>query len=124
MTPSTKTNTQIKICIADDHPLFRRGLKHALEDAPDISVLAEADNGDGLLHALEEQPIDVLVLDISMPGRSALEILKQLKSDRPKLPVLILSVHPEDPYASRFLRAVQMDRAEQAPSPKLAKRCF
>jgi DNA-binding NarL/FixJ family response regulator len=105
MTASAGADTPIRLLIADDHPLFRRGLKNALQETRDITVVAEVDNGDDLLSTLARLPIDVVVLDISMPGRGALEILKHLKAERPKLPILVLSVHPEDQYAARFLRA-------------------
>jgi len=105
MSTSANTDTKIKLLIADDHPLFRRGLKNALTDIRDISVSAEVDNGDALFEALGEHPVDVVVLDISMPGRGGLENLKHLGDRWPKLPVLVLSVHPEEQYAERFLRA-------------------
>ena len=95
----------IKIIIADDHPLFRRGLKHALEETPDIEVIGEASNGDSLLSMIKSDNLDMVLLDISMPGKSGLDLLKQLKSEYSKLPILILSVYPEEQYAVRFIKA-------------------
>lgn len=95
----------IKIVIADDHPLFRRGLKHALAETGEITVAAEADNGDELLNQVEKEVFDLVLLDITMPGKNGLDLLKQLKSEHPKLPILILSVHSEDQYAVRFIKA-------------------
>ena len=95
----------IKIIIADDHPLFRRGLKHALEETSDIEVIGEASNGDNLLSMIKSNNLDMVLLDISMPGKSGLDLLKQLKSEHSKLPILILSVYPEEQYAVRFLKA-------------------
>tara|TARA_B110000914_G_scaffold116514_1_gene101850 strand:+ start:114 stop:767 length:654 start_codon:yes stop_codon:yes gene_type:complete len=103
MTASTKEI--IKIIIADDHPLFRRGLKHALEETPDIEVIGEASNGDSLLSMIKSDNLDMVLLDISMPGKSGLDLLKQLKSEHSKLPILILSVYPEEQYAVRFIKA-------------------
>jgi len=103
MTASTKEI--IKIIIADDHPLFRRGLKHALEETPDIEVIGEASNGDSLLSMIKSDNLDMVLLDISMPGKSGLDLLKQLKSEYSKLPILILSVYPEEQYAVRFIKA-------------------
>ena len=103
MTASTEKT--IKIIIADDHPLFRRGLKHALEETPDIEVIGEASNGDSLLSMIKSDNLDMVLLDISMPGKSGLDLLKQLKSEYPKLPILILSVYPEEQYAVRFIKA-------------------
>ena len=99
------TEKIIKIIIADDHPLFRRGLKHALEETPDIEVIGEASNGDSLLSMIKTDNLDMVLLDISMPGKSGLDLLKQLKSEYSKLPILILSVYPEEQYAVRFIKA-------------------
>ena len=99
------TKETIKIIIADDHPLFRRGLKHALEETPDIEVIGEASNGDSLLSMIKSDNLDIVLLDISMPGKSGLDLLKQLKSEHSKLPILILSVYPEEQYAVRFIKA-------------------
>ncbi len=95
----------IKILIADDHAIVRRGLKQILTETPDMIVAGEAYNGQDLLEKMRSDQWDVVVLDISMPGRGGLDILKQLKSERPKLPVLMLTIHPEDQYAVRVLRA-------------------
>jgi DNA-binding NarL/FixJ family response regulator len=103
MKPSIKET--IKIIIADDHPLFRRGLKHALEETSDIEVIGEASNGDSLLSMIKSDNLDMVLLDISMPGKSGLDLLKQLKSEHSKLPILILSVYPEEQYAVRFIKA-------------------
>ena len=99
------TEKIIKIIIADDHPLFRRGLKHALEETPDIEVIGEASNGDSLLSMIKSDNLDMVLLDISMPGKSGLDLLKQLKSEYSKLPILILSVYSEEQYAVRFIKA-------------------
>ena len=95
----------IKILIADDHPIVRKGLKDIIKETSDIEVTDEARNGQEVLEKVRKGDFDVVVLDISMPGRSGLEILKELKSEKPKLSVLILSVHPEDQYAIRVLKA-------------------
>jgi DNA-binding NarL/FixJ family response regulator len=99
------TKETIKVIIADDHPLFRRGLKHALEETSDIEVIGEASNGDNLLSMIKSNNLDMVLLDISMPGKSGLDLLKQLKSEHSKLPILILSVYPEEQYAVRFIKA-------------------
>jgi len=95
----------IKILIADDHTMFREGLKHILAEYPDLVVTDEANNGQEVLDKIWKNNYDVVLLDITMPGMTGLEALKQLKNDRPKLPVLILSMHPEEQYAVRVLRA-------------------
>jgi two-component system, NarL family, invasion response regulator UvrY len=95
----------IRVVIADDHAVVRRGLAQILAEEPDMKVTGEAQNVHELLAVIRKEPCDVLVLDVSMPGRGGLEILKDVKQDRPKLPVLILSMHPEDQYAVRALKA-------------------
>ncbi len=95
----------IRVLIADDHPLARRGLRDIFEDEADITIGAEAENGQEVLKAVREGRWDVLVLDLSMPGLSGLDLLKQLKSEKPGLPVLVVTMHPEKRYAVRALRA-------------------
>lgn len=95
----------IKILIADDHAIFREGLKHILTECSDVTVAAEASNGQEVLEKIWTDKYDMVLLDISMPGMSGLEVLKQLKIEKPKLPVLVLSMHPEEQYAVRILRA-------------------
>ncbi len=95
----------IKILIADDHTIFREGLKHILAEYPDLVVADEASNGRDVIDKIWKNNYDMVLLDITMPGMTGLEVLKQLKNDRPKLPVLILSMHPEEQYAVRVLRA-------------------
>ncbi len=95
----------IKILIADDHRIVREGLKQILAETSDMIVTDEASNAQEVLKKIWDKDYDVLLLDISMPGRSGLDILKQLKSDRPKLSVLVLSMYSEEQYALRALRA-------------------
>lgn len=103
---ATKQETgKIKIIIADDHPMFRRGLKNAFSETPDIEVVDEAETGEELLEKVRGLDVNLALLDISLPGKGGLEILKQLRDDRPKLPVLILTVYPEEHYAVRFFKA-------------------
>jgi DNA-binding NarL/FixJ family response regulator len=95
----------IKILIADDHAIVRRGLKQILAETPDMTVIDEASNGHEVLTKVLKHDYSVVLLDISMPGKSGLDVLKELKNERPKLPVLILSMYPEEQYAVRVLRA-------------------
>ena len=95
----------IKILIADDHAIVREGLKQIISETPDMAVVAEASNGEDVLEKVSANKYDVILLDISMPGRSGLDILRQLKIEKPKLPIMMLSVHPEEQYAVRALRA-------------------
>lgn len=95
----------MRILLADDHAIVRRGLKQTLADLFAQATFGEAGNTAETLESVWKQDWDVLVLDISMPGRSGLEVLREVKQARPKLPVLVLSTHPEDQYAIRCLRA-------------------
>ncbi len=95
----------IKVIIVDDHLIVREGLKQIISDTSDISVVDEASNGQEAINKIRNNDCDVLLLDISMPGRSGLEILKEIKSELPKLSILILTMHPEEQYAVRVLRA-------------------
>jgi len=95
----------IKVLIADDHIMVRRGLKQILDLDDQVEVVAEADDGKAALSLVQICTVDVVVLDITMPGRNGLETLKDLKRLRPALPVIVLSMHPADQYAVRMLRA-------------------
>lgn len=94
----------IKILVADDHPIVRQGFKQILSEYPDMTVADEAGNGKEVLSKVAKKEYDIVLLDISMPGRNGLDILKELKTKKPKLPVLVLSIYPEDQYAVRVLK--------------------
>ncbi len=94
----------IRILIADDHAIVRAGLKQLVAASPNITVAAEASTGPEALHLIRTQSFDVVLLDISMPGRGGLEVLSEIKKEYPRLPVLILSMHPEEQYAMRALK--------------------
>ncbi len=95
----------LKILVADDHPIVRQGLKQILASEPDVVPIGEAESAQKMLELARKQHWDVIVLDITMPGRSGLDVLKELRHERPKLPVLVLSAHAEDQYAVRVLKA-------------------
>jgi two-component system invasion response regulator UvrY len=95
----------INILIADDHAIVREGLKQILTESPSFHVSDEAASGQEVIEKIWENDYDVVILDISMPGRSGLEVLKQIRAVKPQIPVLILSMHPECQYAVRALKA-------------------
>lgn len=95
----------IKVLIADDHPIVRQGLRQILSGVSDMTVAGEAVDGQETLAQVRAGGWDVLVLDITMPGRSGFDILKELKHERPELPVLVLSIHAEEQFAVRVLKA-------------------
>jgi len=95
----------IRVVIADDHTILREGLKQLLHAAPDLEVVGEAGDGHEVVRAVRELEFDVLLLDMSMPGRSGMELIRQVKSEKPKLRILVLSMHEEHQYAVRAIRA-------------------
>ena len=95
----------IRVLLADDHAIVRSGLKEILEATGDIIVAAEATNGHEALARVRESEVDVAVLDLSMPGRSGVELIKLIKAERPRLRLLVLSMHSEEQYAVRAVRA-------------------
>ena len=97
--------SHLRVLIADDHPVVRRGVRGILEDAPDVGEVAEAETPQQVLDLVRAARWDVLLLDLGLPGRGGLEVLKDVRQEYPKLPVLILSMQPESQYAIRALRA-------------------
>ena len=95
----------LKILIADDHPVFRRGLKQIIAETTDMVVAGEATNGWEVLSKVRTGDYDLVLLDISMPGKDGMDVLTQLKNERPALLVLMVSMHPEEQYAVRALKA-------------------
>jgi DNA-binding NarL/FixJ family response regulator len=95
----------IRVLLADDHAMVRTGLRELLTATGDIEVVAEATNGQDVLAAVRQGTFDVIVLDMSMPGRSGIELIKLVKTEQPKLRVLVLSMHSEQQYAVRAVKA-------------------
>lgn len=95
----------IRVFIVDDHEIIRQGLKMILKEAPDLTVVGEAADGNEALKKLRTAECDVLVLDMNMPGKSGIELLTEIKALRPKLHILVLTIHPEDKFALKTLKA-------------------
>jgi DNA-binding NarL/FixJ family response regulator len=95
----------IRVLIADDHAIVRKGLKQIVSETSDITVADEASDGAEVLDKVKNNDYDVIVLDVSMPVRSGLEVLQQLRQLKPGLPVIILSMHPEEQFAVRMLKS-------------------
>lgn len=94
-----------EVLVADDHAIIRDGLKKILADTDDLVVAGEASNGHTVMEQVKRRDWDLVVLDLSMPGRHGLELIKLLKAERPKLPILIFSMHQEEQFAVRAFRA-------------------
>ena len=110
---------KIKVLIADDHAIVREGLKQILSEVPDMDVAGEASDGVEAMGWLRKSKVDIVLLDMSMPGKSGIELLKQIKIEHPRLPVLILSMHKEDQYAIRTLRAGASGYLTKESAPEL-----
>ena len=95
----------IRLAIADDHPVVREGLRHLISDRPDMQVVCEAVNSNEIAPMLKENQVDVLLLDVSMPGGKFFDTLQRIRTRTPGVKVLVLSVHPEEDYALRTLKA-------------------
>ncbi|MGW8183048.1 MAG: response regulator [Burkholderiales bacterium] len=95
----------IRVLLADDHKIVRAGLKELLSETGDIAVAGEANDGTEALARIREGEYDVAVLDMSMPGRSGIDLIRQVKQEKPRLPILVLSMHSEEQYAVRALKA-------------------
>lgn len=95
----------IRVLVADDHAIIRDGLRQIFADAGDLVLAGEAVDGNEVLTRVRQGDWDVLLLDISMPGRKGLELIKLIKAEKPKLPILVFSMHEEAQYATRALRA-------------------
>lgn len=103
--PVAREDVAMRILIADDHPIFRAGLKEILGKEKEVELIGEADSGQKVLELARKQRWDVVLLDVTMPGKDGLEALQELRRERPKLPVLVLSAHPEDQLALRLLKS-------------------
>jgi DNA-binding NarL/FixJ family response regulator len=105
MKPGESTIRRMRVLIVDDHPMTRAGLAHMINHQPDMIVSGEAESAAQALAALEASEPDLMLVDITLPGKSGLELIKDLKAMHPGLPVLVISMHDESLYADRVLRA-------------------
>ena len=108
----------LRILIADDHPILRRGLREILEGAPDVADVGEAAEPQQVIDQVRAHKWDVVILDLGLPGRGGLEVLAALRREWPALPVLILSMQPEEQYALRALRAGAAGYLTKATAPE------
>ncbi len=115
MTPSE--SGKIKIVVADDHAVVRKGFIQIISNSPNFIVVDEVDNGADALKKIKEKDVDVLVMDIEMPGKNGIDIVLEAKALKPELGILILSILPEDYYALRFIKAGASGYLNKACTP-------
>ena len=109
----------IRVLIADDHAIVRQGLRQILSDTPDLTVAGEAENGVQAVQMVRAGDWDVVLMDVSMPDRNGIDALKIIKKEFPRLPVLILSMYPEEQYAIRALKAGAAGYLTKQSAPEL-----
>jgi len=109
----------IRIVLADDHQIVRRGLKQLLGEEADFAVVGEAADGNETLRLVRETGFDVLVLDLSMPGRSGIELIKLIRAEKPKLPIVVLTMHQEEQYAVRAIKSGARGYLTKESAPEL-----
>ncbi len=112
-----KAQSPVRILIADDHAVVRQGIKDILSDAQDLVVTEEAETGTQVLQTLHTTKIDLLLIDMEMPEKSGWDVLLDLKTTYPELPVMILSIYPEEHYGMRFLKAGAAAYLSKTTSP-------
>ena len=112
-------NKPIRVLIADDHAIVRQGLRQILSDTPDLTVAGEAENGVQAVQMVRTGEWDVVLMDVSMPDRNGIDALKLIKKEYPRLPVLILSMYPEEQYAIRALKAGAAGYLTKQSAPEL-----
>lgn len=103
--PAKSKNAVKRVLIVDDHPMMRQGLAQLIDNEPDLKVVAEADTGGQGLDIVVKEKLDLALIDISLPDKNGLELIKDMRSVKPELPILIVSMHDEALYAERVLRA-------------------
>ncbi len=113
-----ESTSALRVVIADDHAIVRRGLAQIIEETPGLELAGEADNGHALLDLVREARPDVVVMDINMPGKSGWDVMLQLKSEKSRVPVVVLSISPEEDYALKFLKAGASGYLTKASAPE------
>lgn len=105
VSPNPALPRRLRVLIADDHPIMREGIKRIIDECGDIEILGEASNGNEVLTMLDTETFDQVILDLSMPGRSGIELIRQIRKQNPSVPILVLTMYSEAEYALRAIRA-------------------
>ena len=108
----------IKILVVDDHALIRKGIKQLLEDNHDVQVAGEAESGIQAINMMRKNHFDLVLLDIALPDKHGMDVLKQLKSEQPDIKIIVLSMYPEDQYGARTLKAGAMGYINKQSAPE------
>lgn len=114
----------VRIVLADDHAIVREGLKRIIGDVADFTVAGEAADGTQVMQVVREAEFDVLVLDLSMPGRSGMELIKLVKAEKPRLRILVLSMHQETQYAVRAIKSGASGYLTKESAPALLEQAI
>ena len=109
----------ISILVIDDHALIRKGLKMLLEDTPDIRITGEADTGMQAISMVRAHRYDLVLLDLSLPDKPGIDVLRQLKAEHPDIKIIVLSMHPEDQYGMRTLKAGALGYLNKQSAPEM-----
>ena len=118
MTNETEPTPPIRLLVADDHSVVRRGVRQIVEEYPDLRITSEASNGAEVIELVRGGSCDALILDLNMPGPSGLEVLRMVKSLSPQLPILVLSMHAQEQYAARLLKAGATGYLQKESAPE------
>jgi len=108
----------IKLLLVDDHALIRKGIKQLLEDIPDIRVIGEASSGMQAINMVREQYYDLVLLDMALPDKHGMDVIKQIKSRQPDIKIIVLSMYPEDQYGMRAMKAGAMGYINKQSAPE------
>lgn len=119
MTDNSGSNRKTQVLVVDDHPIVREGVRHRIETQPDMSVCCEAGRASDAMAFLHRSPVDIAIVDISLEGRSGIDLIKQMRASKFDFPVLVLTIHEEVTYAQRVLAAGAQGYLVKSEAPSL-----
>jgi DNA-binding NarL/FixJ family response regulator len=119
MTENSGLKKKTQILVVDDHPIVREGVRHQIETQPDMAVCGEVGRASDAMHFLQKSPVDIAIVDISLEGRSGIDLIKQMRASKFGFPVLVLTIHDEVTYAQRVLAAGAQGYLVKSEAPSL-----